>query len=229
MASVAEVLDMDAMTTLAEDEAIIERGMASFVEVGEALMRIKEDRKYADEFESFEEYCDKRWGMSGSHVRTTMAASRAVAIATAHNLPAPPTVEAAKPLVKLYNEAGQFDRRTNDVRNPKAAERAVVQVMARVAKAKQKEAAAAPEAKLKPITGRDVQKAIGGGATSRKPGWFELLGQVGDDLKAMQNHLAKAEQAITRAPNDDLRAKAGQYAEWADDIAARLRQIQEMK
>lgn len=62
-------------------------------------------------------------------------------------------------------------------------------------------------------------------ATQHVPGWFELLGQVGDDLAAMQKHLNRVEDIIDRRPNADLRAKAVKYAEWADDIAERLRLI----
>lgn len=56
------------------------------------------------------------------------------------------------------------------------------------------------------------------------PGWFELLGEVGDTLIKASKQLDKAEDAI-EDPGNDLLAKAEEYAEWADDLAARLRAI----
>jgi len=60
-------------------------------------------------------------------------------------------------------------------------------------------------------------------ATSGKPGWFELLGHVGDALKVAEKHMTKAEEAITREPNETLRGKATEYAGWAEALAVRLR------
>jgi hypothetical protein len=42
-------------------EARIERGLQTFVEVGNALMEIREHKLYRS-FGTFEEYCQKRWG-----------------------------------------------------------------------------------------------------------------------------------------------------------------------
>lgn len=61
-------------------------------------------------------------------------------------------------------------------------------------------------------------------ASRGKPGWFELLGIVGDTLIKADKQLAKAEDAIDD-PGDDLLAKADEYAQWADDLAARLRSL----
>jgi hypothetical protein len=69
-------------------------------------------------------------------------------------------------------------------------------------------------------------RALTKGNTGGQPGWFELLGQVGDDLTTTSKHLARAEAAITREPNDKLRANAGEYAARAEDIAIRLRRIE---
>jgi len=64
-------------------------------------------------------------------------------------------------------------------------------------------------------------------ASRGKPGWFELLGTVADTLAKADKQLAKAEAAIDRAPNRTLRTKAHQYAQLAEEIAARLRGIEE--
>lgn len=50
--------------SLADLEAIIERGLTTFVEVGLALMAIREGRLYRDTHVAFEDYCKERWGFS---------------------------------------------------------------------------------------------------------------------------------------------------------------------
>ena len=64
------------MSTLAENEAIIERGLTTFVEVGDALTRIRDERQYRDAgFTDFDTYCRERWGMSNQQAwRLTQAA-----------------------------------------------------------------------------------------------------------------------------------------------------------
>jgi N6-adenosine-specific RNA methylase IME4 len=49
---------------LARCEAVIERGLKTFVEVGEALLLIRDRRLYRQTHSSFESYCRERWGMS---------------------------------------------------------------------------------------------------------------------------------------------------------------------
>lgn len=49
---------------LAECEAIIRRGRRVFLEVGEALARIRDRRLYRASHDSFEAYCIERWDMS---------------------------------------------------------------------------------------------------------------------------------------------------------------------
>ena len=49
--------------TLAECEDVINRGLATFVEVGNALLRIRDERLYRAEFGTFEAYCRQRWQM----------------------------------------------------------------------------------------------------------------------------------------------------------------------
>jgi hypothetical protein len=65
-------------------------------------------------------------------------------------------------------------------------------------------------------------RAGGGG----EPGLLELLGRVGETLRKAQDELRKCEGSITRSPNQKLGDKAGEYAQWADDLAARLRTME---
>ena len=63
---------------IAQLEATIERGMQTFVEVGLALMEIRDARLYRAEFGTFEEYCRERWGMASSRARQLIAAADTV-------------------------------------------------------------------------------------------------------------------------------------------------------
>lgn len=65
--------------TLADLEAVIERGVQTFVEVGEALREISERRLYREQgFSTFEEYCRKRWGWQRRHGYELMQAAEVV-------------------------------------------------------------------------------------------------------------------------------------------------------
>jgi protein gp37 len=60
---------------LARHEAIIEAGLLTFVEVGSALLSIREARLYRGAFGSFEDYCRDRWGMSKTHANRMIDAA----------------------------------------------------------------------------------------------------------------------------------------------------------
>lgn len=63
---------------LGDLEIIIERGMQTFVEVGAALMQIREQRLYRATYSSFEDYCQERWGWSSSRARQLIGATEVV-------------------------------------------------------------------------------------------------------------------------------------------------------
>lgn len=50
--------------SLADCEAVIERGLNTFVEVGAALMEIRDSRLYRSTHGDFDTYCQDRWGFS---------------------------------------------------------------------------------------------------------------------------------------------------------------------
>lgn len=63
---------------LAELEAVIARGLDTFVEVGLALMEIREQRLYRESHKTFEAYCRERWGWNrdyaNKHIRAAQVA-----------------------------------------------------------------------------------------------------------------------------------------------------------
>lgn len=56
-------------------EAVIEKGLNGFLEVGEALIEIRESRLYRGTHGTFEAYCDARWGFTDRRARQLMAAA----------------------------------------------------------------------------------------------------------------------------------------------------------
>lgn len=84
-------------------EATIERGLSSFVEVGNALAEIRDGRLYRAEFGTFEEYCRGKWGMGRSYAYEIMeSATVAENVRSSGHLPS--AVSQARPLASLTPE-----------------------------------------------------------------------------------------------------------------------------
>ena len=210
----------EVVTSLQEQEAIIERGITSFVEVGLAMRRIKDDLLFVSAgCDSFHEYAATRWGFDRSYTQRLMAGAHTVALLDRGGPPGggPPSEGVVRPLAKLLNEAGRFDPTTQELQDPKAGERAVITAWRQVVTAHDDPA--------KPITAREVRAVLSPRASSHPPGWLELLGIVGDHLIATEKALTKTETAINRNPNDKFCAKATEYADWAEGLVTRLRKL----
>jgi hypothetical protein len=61
--------------TFIELEAVVERGLATFLEVGQALATIRDRGLYRDTHLTWEDYCRDRWGFSARRARQLIAAS----------------------------------------------------------------------------------------------------------------------------------------------------------
>lgn len=59
-------------------EAKIKIHLRSFNEAGEALCEMRDNRLYRDEFPTFEQYCDVKWGFSDRRARQLIFASKVV-------------------------------------------------------------------------------------------------------------------------------------------------------
>lgn len=193
--------------SLSENEEIIKRGMTSFVEVGRALARIRDDGQYVTAgFDTFEEYCQQRWDLGSNHARQYIRSVDVIDALTDTRVSVLPASEfTTRPLVKVLNDHG---------------EDAVREVWSRIVVGHEGEG---------PITGREVARFVKGGNGANyggKPGWHEMLGEVGDTLIRADKQLTKVEAAISRTPNKEFRVKAGKYALWACDLATRLREIE---
>ena len=54
---------------LAELETVIESGIRTFVDVGRALLEIRDSRLYRESYPTFDEYCRERWGFGRIRAR----------------------------------------------------------------------------------------------------------------------------------------------------------------
>lgn len=90
---------------LAACEEVVERGLANFVEVGTALLRIRDARLYKSTHKSFPLYLKERWAMSKTSAQqlinaaTVVSGMKTVAIATV-----PQSEWVARPLVAVPPE-----------------------------------------------------------------------------------------------------------------------------
>jgi len=92
---------------LAELEATIERGLQTFVDVGNALLEIRDGRLYRQTHGTFEDYCRERWGFTDRRARMLMSAAETVGVLeTGTTVPVLPSTERqARPLTALPPDA----------------------------------------------------------------------------------------------------------------------------
>lgn len=75
--------------SLSELEIIIERGLNTFVEVGQALLEIRAGRLYHEAgYTSFDDYCRERWGFSRIHAHRQIEAAQVAGLLPIGNTPA---------------------------------------------------------------------------------------------------------------------------------------------
>lgn len=67
------------LADLMEHERVIEQGLTTFIDVGNALVAIRDGKKYrAAGYGTFEDYCQKRWEMTKQHAGRLMRAAELV-------------------------------------------------------------------------------------------------------------------------------------------------------
>lgn len=80
---------------LADLEAVIKRGLKSFVEVGNALREIRDGRLYKALYSTFEEYCQERWGITRNRAYEQIRASEIVSHAIQNGEDVPKSIREA--------------------------------------------------------------------------------------------------------------------------------------
>ncbi len=87
--------------SLVECEEVIERGMQTFVEVGQALAEIRDSRLYLEGYDRFEDYCKERWGWNASRARQICSASEISERIASVTIVTPLCESQVRPLTKL--------------------------------------------------------------------------------------------------------------------------------
>lgn len=95
------ILAKTEQSALAQCEEVIERGLDSFIEVGNALLQIREGRLYRGAHGNFEEYCQERWDISGRHAHRLIDSAKVIQNLGADQLVSPSNESQIRPLAKL--------------------------------------------------------------------------------------------------------------------------------
>jgi len=98
------ILDATERAALTDCEATIERGLQTFVEVGTALLTIRDRRLYRAQYKTFEDYCQERWGMSRPRAYQMIDAAAVVGTLSTIVDKVPTTESQARPLTQLPPE-----------------------------------------------------------------------------------------------------------------------------
>ncbi|MFN8160610.1 MAG: hypothetical protein U0R52_06150 [Solirubrobacterales bacterium] len=96
---------------LGELERVIDRGLRTFVEVGNALREIRDERLYHGSHTTFEDYCRERWGFSRQRAHQHIeAAEVAGVLSTTVDKPAPETERQARELAPLKRDTERLEK-----------------------------------------------------------------------------------------------------------------------
>jgi hypothetical protein len=60
-------------------ESVIKAGLSNFIEVGNALLEIRDGKLYKSEYSTFDAYCVKRWGMQRHYANRLIGAAETAA------------------------------------------------------------------------------------------------------------------------------------------------------
>lgn len=83
-------------------ESVINQHLAAFFEVGKALIEIQRKKLYRTQYQTFEEYCHKRWDMSRFYAYRHIQGAEVVGhLLTIGNIPLPQNEAQVRPLVSL--------------------------------------------------------------------------------------------------------------------------------
>jgi hypothetical protein len=99
-----EILNIDESHELERCEVVIKQGLQTFIEVGQALMTIKEKRLYRIGFKTFEDYCVERWSITKTQANRLIQASETIISLTPIGVIMPQTESQVRPLTSLEPE-----------------------------------------------------------------------------------------------------------------------------
>lgn len=97
-------LTINEQNELREHEQTIEQGLKTFVDVGNALLAIREEQLYRVEYGTFDAYCQERWGFVSRQAERLILASRTVQNLRPIGRKLPTSEYQARPLTQLEPE-----------------------------------------------------------------------------------------------------------------------------
>lgn len=92
---------------LATLEETIERGVSAFMEVGRALAVIRDEKLFTDVAETFEDYCQKKWGFTHQRASQYIAATHVAEVAATTGCQTPANERVARELSNIPDEKNQ--------------------------------------------------------------------------------------------------------------------------
>jgi len=96
-------------TQLSEYESTIERGLNAFIDVGNALLAIRDDKLYRERYITFDDYCRERWNIARAHAYRLMDSAQVIGNLSPIGDTIPANEAQARPLAKLRDESGVMD------------------------------------------------------------------------------------------------------------------------
>lgn len=198
--------------TLEACEEVIERGLGTFVEVGNALLTIRDGKLYRAEYDTFEGYCIDRWNLSRKRAYDlTNAAEVVAALSPMGDTPLPASERVARELTPVKDRpevAAEAMRRAATNGKPTATTvRDAVKEVVREEIAKAAEKASDREALAQLVA--DAEKAgfdMDEARTAQRGAFARLC----KDLAALPEP-----EKFLRHQGEHLRARHGQYAQAA--------------
>ena len=99
-----EILNIDESHELERCEVVIKQGLQTFIEVGQALITIKEKRLYRIGYKTFEDYCVEKWSISRPRAFQLIEAANVISgLSTIVDI-LPKTESQVRPLTSLEPE-----------------------------------------------------------------------------------------------------------------------------
>lgn len=218
---------------LAACEEVIERGLGTFVQVGEALLRIRDDRLYREQHGTFEDYCRERWGLKRQRAYELIdAAATVTTVSEISDTPAPRTESHAAELAPLRDEPEELvEAWTEAVRAAEADDQPVTAERVKAA-VKARQPAKSSTSAYDPMLALDTDRKVALGDTNARRVWTvtNALDGLTDGLPSAKLRYASAalsaNDLITAAQEiasslDDLRKFAGELRKAGEAKAAR--------
>lgn len=130
----------EVVASLDDLEAVIERGLTSFVEVGQALSTIREERLYRQSYDTFEAYCAERWGFGRTYAHRVIEAAEVTSMLPIGNTR--PTTEsqarALRPLKDAPEQMAEAMTKAAEASGGKPTANAIAEAVADVIESKER-------------------------------------------------------------------------------------------